>query len=847
MKREKLPSKVIGILFLMLVAFSFASCIDEFLGEDDNRANQPDWLNESIYDYLVKDGRYNYFLSLIDSVGYKEVLQKTGNKTLFVANDSTFDAFLKERGTTFEQLSTYDRQAILFSSTLDNTYLLEMLSRKRGNPPVEGEVMRRTTDWETLMALQWMAGDSMPDNAYWERIRAKAPLLIAKDDHSYTMIHFLSAFLQSKGVTDSDFEILTGRSRNPDDVFIFDAKVLPNPALPQQYGDIACKNGYVNEVDRVLYPRDNMAEYIRKNTSTQSFNSMLERFSAPEFSSSLTTSYRNNVDPNYTDSVFAKRFFSELPSPRFYRDPVTQQTVHTLRFDPGNNAYSTGGDVQIDMAAMFVPTDAAWERYFYQGQGAVILSRYGSIDAIPTDVLQTLLNNHLWTSFISTIPSRFSTIVEPNDAPLNIKVEDIISTEICSNGVVYLTDKVYSPSEFTSVIAPVTFNNNATIIQKGIKDTNYPFDVYLNSMVNKFSFFAYTDELLTNYIYTASIAKDRTKPEGVRFINVDNSATDIRAVVYDPIGGTPADSIRGVLSAGAKGMLKDIIDNNIVLGLLEQGKEYYATKGGATVRILPGTGLGRGMKIQGRSEVIAEAISKDGQNNGETFFLNQIVQPPLYSVYHILSDTINNPQFSEFFYLCTGAFAVDDPNNASDPKVSNPIFVAEGVFKGANQIVSFFNTYNYTVYVPTNEKVVEYVRREFNAAPDEVWDKIYEMDDPHEKAAAAKKLYSFLLYHFQDNSVYIRGGTSPQFYETALLNSSISRFRRLYVDPSVSGTLKVYSETDVSHTSPANVITTTPAYYNIMARDCQFRNVNSSDIVTSSFAVIHQIDKVLEY
>ena len=81
----------------------------------------------------------------------------------------------------------------------------------------------------------------------------------------------------------------------------------------------------------------------------------------------------------------------------------------------------------------------------------------------------------------------------------------IISTEICSNGVIYLTDKVYSPSEFTSVIAPVTFNDNATIVQKGIKDANYPFDVYLNSMVNQFSFFAYTDDVLTTYINPASI------------------------------------------------------------------------------------------------------------------------------------------------------------------------------------------------------------------------------------------------------------------------------------------------------------------------------------------------------
>jgi hypothetical protein len=49
------------------------SCLDEFLGKEDDSPTQPEWLNESIYDYLVKDGNYKYFLNLIDSAGYAEV------------------------------------------------------------------------------------------------------------------------------------------------------------------------------------------------------------------------------------------------------------------------------------------------------------------------------------------------------------------------------------------------------------------------------------------------------------------------------------------------------------------------------------------------------------------------------------------------------------------------------------------------------------------------------------------------------------------------------------------------------------------------------------------------------
>jgi hypothetical protein len=849
------------------------SCLDEFLGKEDNTPSQPDWLNESIYDYLVKDGNYKYFLNLIDSAGYTEVLQKTGSKTLFVSNDSTFEAFLKERGTSFENLSAYDRQAILFSGMLNNTYLLEILARQQGNPPAEGQVMRRSTEWSPLMALQLMPPNAMPDNTYWARLRTKGSSLIAKDENPYTMIHFLQTFLQSKGITDSDFELITGRSRRSDEIFIFDAKVKPNPVLPQQYGDISCKNGYVNEVDKVLYPQDNLAEYIRKNPSTQLFNRLLDRFSFPLYASALTQEYRRDINPNFTDSVFAKHYFSLLPV-EYTRDPSNPRgpTVHALRFDPGANNFSNSGrsaDVQTDMAAMFIPTDEAIREYLSpQGAGSIITDRYGSIESIPDDVVKTLLDNHMWTSFINTVPSRFHTIAETNDVTLGITQADIVGARICSNGIAYLTNKVYSPSEFSSVIAPVTFNDNAAIARKGIKDSNYPFDVYLNSMVNKFSFFVNVDAVMNNYINPASIARDRLKPEGIRFIDIPNDALQIRAVTYDPLDSSLGDSIRAVADNVAKGMLKDIIDNNIVIGMLKEGKEYYSTKGGATVRILPGTGLGVGMQIQGRpamkllqeneSAITATVTVKEEQKNGETFFLNKIVQPPLYSVYHILSDVENNPQFSAFFYLCAGAIEVANPDNASAPKVSNPIFVNERILGSANRIVSFFNTYNYTVYVPTNEKVEEYIRREFpglNATPDMIWDKIFDMTDAHAQAAAAKKLYDFLLYHFQDNSVYIRGGSDPQFYETALLNPVSLRFRRLYVVPDAEN-LKVYSEKDPAAGAErqllAKVITTTPSYYNVMARDCQFENLGTTSnpgyrIVTSSFAVIHQIDNVLEY
>jgi hypothetical protein len=82
-------------------------------------------------------------------------------------------------------------------------------------------------------------------------------------------------------------------------------------------------------------------------------------------------------------------------------------------------------------------------------------------------------------------------------------------------------------------------------------------------------------------------------------------------------------------------------------------------------------------------------------------------------------------------------------------------------------------------------------------------------------------------------------------YETANLErrsdgALTGKFRKLKIF--ADGTsLSVQGE---GNTSPINVIKTDPLYYNRMVRDYQFSNTILS---TSSFAVIHQIDGVLEY
>ena len=118
--------KYISMACLLFVCATVQSCRDEYYYDD----REPDFLGASIYEYLDEQGEFTFFMKVIEDLGYKEILSKTGSNTLFVANDEAFlEGIKKEWGVgSYDSLSTDQKRFILFNAMLDNTYLLEMLS-----------------------------------------------------------------------------------------------------------------------------------------------------------------------------------------------------------------------------------------------------------------------------------------------------------------------------------------------------------------------------------------------------------------------------------------------------------------------------------------------------------------------------------------------------------------------------------------------------------------------------------------------------------------------------------------------------------------------------------------------
>ena len=135
-------SALATMLMLSSAGFMMQSC------STDELTGQPSWLGNSIYERLQEDGNFGYTLRLIDDLDQTAVLSQTGSKTLFVADDAAFNEFFKSNSwgvRRYEDLTNAQKKLLLNSAMINNAYLVELLSNVSGNPPEEGECMRRAT------------------------------------------------------------------------------------------------------------------------------------------------------------------------------------------------------------------------------------------------------------------------------------------------------------------------------------------------------------------------------------------------------------------------------------------------------------------------------------------------------------------------------------------------------------------------------------------------------------------------------------------------------------------------------------------------------------------------------
>lgn len=832
---------------LLIGSIWLVSCKEDYYYDE----KEPEWLGASIYDYLKKQGSYKYYVNLIDDVGYTEVLAKTGSKTLFVANDAAFEKFFQNNPwgvTGYNKLTLAQKKLILFYGMLDNAYLIETLANYySGTNLVMGTALRRETAISRYDTVWFENASTLPNTKYWNRFGASGINLL-KDHTNWTMPFFLQRPLQANNITNSDFALITGSSRANGDSHILNVKVVEK--------DITCKNGYVNVLESVLIPPVNMAEHLRQNAQTTIFSKLLERFSAPYYNNQYTIDYKK-LNPDFGDSVFVKYYFAEYGGMRYYPNNTTIPNDMLLPYNPGWNSFVrnlSSAVIQKDMAAMLVPTDEAMNQYFETGEGTILKQQYGTWDNVPDDKVVPFLRRHMRESFVNTLPSNFDKMSDSENSPIRATPENIVGSYVGVNGVVYLTNKVFPPNDYVSVYGPVLFSDETKVFRWAILHRNILFRLYLNAMESRYSFFVPTDEFFENYIEPVSLGM--AKNGALKFwFNATTNSVNATVYTYDPTTNTVGDSVNVVTNETfITNRLLYLLDSHVVVGDVESNETYYQTKG---VNFIKVSGNGVNLKVQGGGDLgLNRSVGVTRyfeQENGRTYFIDKPIQSPLQSVYKVLSTT---PEFSEFFKLLDGFSAT-----------ATPIFMRENKYFGIDRVIKFFNTFNYTVYVPTNEKIIQAIASGEIPAWESIEGRtgINDMTGT-EKAEAMAKLERFLKYHFQDRSVYvgkpIREG--DDVFQTATINSEgivtyFGTFKNKYFKIGVEEI-----DGDVVLTTEKNTkakVLKNGGLYNIMTCDYIFAsnpssnqaidvpgtNYSTSTISTSASAVIHQIDDILRF
>ena len=852
---------------LLVGGFVLSSCQKYDLDE-----KAPEGWGNSIYSWLDEQGNFTNTVRMINDLSYQEVLGKTGSKTLFVADDAAYERFFNNNSwgvKRYENLSLAQKKMLLFGNMIDNSIQLNSLSTIQGKPLKEGQAMRRFSALSEYDTIPVLKTQDMPDNKYWKRHRESGRDMVCMEDGSAVpMLLFLEAQLSNNRITNDDYNFLFNHmtDRQAGDASVNGINVVED--------NIRCANGFIHRTGEVVTPLPNMAELIAKKPQVSLFNSLLERFCAPypDGKDLAKTERYNYLYGTNVDTVYTKHFFNEKRGVEIDETPDGGSVPAQLMFDPEwNSYYSTSNKDQSegnaaeqrDMAVIMVPTDAAMREY-WKGTGKPLSENYASWNDVPDDVIIKLLNVNMLPSFTSSVPSKFSAILNDANDPMGVDVADIDSVWMTCNGAVYLTNKVYSPTAYVSVSFPALINRNMKIIDWAITQCKY--NVYLNALGSDYSFFIPTNDALIEYIDPCSYGKQNLQLLSFRWDETKKADERVYAVLYNYDKETGERDSVGIVNNYYRitKCLQDILDTHIVIGRVWDGKNtYFRTKNGTGIRVTNPADESN-MTVEGSFQMnegqplrvtrVYDQRKEVAGGNGKSYVLEG--QPIMGTRLTVYDQLAAHPKyFGKFLELLEGSGLLETIHNLGTGNESD-----NKACGGVN--MSVFNTYHYTIYVPSND-AIEQLQKEGKLSSWEQVDEDHQAGDDDKALSDSLNIVNFLKYHIQDNALYIGAQNESGDFETSLINKKPRRFfmvkSQLKDDEII--VLDAVDQKNMRNGEPTTMHTVKKMsyigddglqkdLYNIQAREYLYNNrdaTTATELYTTSSAVIHLIDKPLSY
>ena len=847
--------KMMAMAVALVGGVALTSCQQYDLDE-----KSPEGWGNSIYSWLDEQGNFTNTVRMINDLKYQEVLGKTGSKTLFVADDAAYERFFSNNSwgaSRYEDLTEPQKKMLLFGNMLDNSIQLNSLSTIQGNPLKEGQAMRRFSALGEYDTVPILRPQDMPDNKYWKRHRESGKNMVCLEDGTAVpMLLFLEAQLSNNRITNDDYNFLFNykTNRKAGDASINGVDVVED--------NIRCANGFIHRTAEVVAPLPNMAELIAKKPEVSMFNKLLERFCAPypDGKDLAKTERYNYLYNTNVDTVYTKRFFNDKRGAALNTTPDGRGVPAQLVFDPEWNSYysasikqSSEGDAaeQRDMAVMMVPTNEAMQAY-WEGLGKPLSENYASWDDVPDDVIIKLLNVNMLPSFTSSVPSKFDAILNDANDPMGVNVKDVDEVWMACNGAIYLTNKVYSPTAYVSVSFPALINRTMKIMDWAITQCKY--NVYLNALGSDYSFFIPTNNALLEYIDPCSYGKKNLQLLSFRYDETKREEERVSAVVYNYNPETGERDSVGLVttatnSARLTRCLQDILDTHIVIGKIWEGnKTYFRTKNGTGIRVTNASDADR-MTVEGSYQMYEGSPLKVARvydqrkevagGNGMSYVLEG--QPIMGTRLTVKDQLSAHPEFAKFLELMEGSGLFENIHNLGTGNEND-----NKACGGTN--VSLFNTYHYTIYVPSNQ-AIEQLQKDGKLSSWEQVEADHATGNAAQAATDSLNIVNFLKYHIQDNALYIGAQNESGNYETALINSKTKRFYMLQTALK-DDSIEITDATGVKHTVTKKTDTSGKDLYNIQAREYLYDNkdaTTATNLYTTSSAVIHLIDSPLAY
>ena len=517
-------------------------------------------------------------------------------------------------------------------------------------------------------------------------------------------------------------------------------------------------------------------------------------------------------------------------------------------------------------------------------------------------------------SFNGTVPSKFKYIMNDARNEMGVDVMDLKKTIMANNGVVYVMDTVYSPAEYVSVVAPIKLGDSLRIFNQFIEDEGYK--TYLLSMDNDFTVVVTADDYMVYYDPYSEIKGKNDTKDAYKFqatvnnegnVTVKSKKGTYKLGAYDVTTNSYTDlKVATTTNDVSRALKKQILEYNILLGDVNsekdksEGRKYYMSKGYGSVMVERGadgmvTAIAGGRERQ-NGAMVPVAESFVDQENGTTLQLGtSMIQPPTQSVYDVLS----KDNFKAFRDLCINNY---EDAVLKEVGIASKDYASYRIFQDG--LVRMFNTYHYTVYVPTEQALEDAIEEQglptweilkdecdtiavrkkaladAKALNDSVLMASLESEIEYRRdslKAGVDLLVNFIRYHFQDNAVFVdnprhalatdRGVVDGErqydydyevAYETSAMDAATGRFGVVVVQSAEHNekqTIAVRGDFGEDEKKPLDecvnvcyVVNDDSAVenvtYNVMTRDIEFAGTSVS---TSSYAVVHQIDGCLKY